>query len=834
MPIRSFLTFSFLLVVPSLWAGSWIRLNQAGYAPDRTKQAVVLSDTDLQGQSWTLSAEGASTPSLQGILPAARTADDVYFAQAFSHLLDFSALQIPGTYTLQVAGAPSQKLKILDDPYSVFATQALMHLRAMRSGSAAARLHGASHLGDKAAIVYQVKGDWTNGAWQEATPLRTVDVHGGHYDAGDFIKFTLNEAYLAWHLLTAYQENPALFAKVQSPSTLPDILDEAKHSLDYLARTFPDDNTFVIQVGNGLDHQQGWRMPESDPLDGKRPALCALSRVHMGSAAAALALGAKVFATKDPTQAALYRSKAEAIYARARQNDSQRSAFERDQTNDFYFDNTDADNMALAAAELYGLTGTKDYLDQASAYAPPAGTEVSWGEWNADANLRLAWFDDALARSRALTEVARYENDNIWQAPGEYTWGTLHRWIGMANAHLRAQKMLYIPARASAPFLGVLDYVFGRNNWGVPMLASGDLPGSIRNVYNGIYRLTEAFPVGALSEGPGEKSMHLEMRQYFTVPANDPLAAFHTATGVFYDNRDDFMIQESTIGGQGDLLLMLALASSITVSPRSDSGTIPTSLYPAPDQEYAYSASQLRWSSYNDKSEGGVSEASAPLTSGTSVSSTLDTKANKVLDYAYSGLQGVFPAGLSKASLHGVRLVMDIPAGSVLRVNFLQSNIKDYGYHGKEILGKGKGSYTLDFSAVSQPFGTATELDASLLSGMEFVNATTGQKVTVLLDSVVFYRYANKPDYTTAVAPKRPLQRGPASLYIHKAGDLFHLVPAAASKAESLAVLDFKGHRVTTLYRNAEQRFVWNVRTVPAGVYWLHPADGSPAVSLVR
>ncbi len=523
-------------------AAVWLRVNQAGYTPDRVKTAVVLSDTDIAGHTWKL--KNGEKVVLNGKLDVAKRGDNYHVAQPFYYIIDFSSVKTNATYTLELAGARTEQIRILADPYSKFATQALIHLRAMRS----------RHSGDSAAAVYVVKGDWKAGAWQEASPRRTLDMLGGHYDAGDYIKFTLNEAYLAWHLLTAYQENPSLFANV---------LEEAKYSLDYLAKTFPEENTFVIQVGDAKDHEQGWRLPEQDALNGKRPALCALSRVHMGSTAAALALGGQVFQNLDSDAATLYANKAKAIYARARKKDTQLSAFERDKVNDFYFDKTDNDNMALAAAELFRLTGQQSYFDEGKADAPEAGYWVSWGEWNSFANHLLAKLGDAGAKNRMLTEVLRYEQDNVWNAPNDYTWGTLHRWIGMANAHLRARRDLQDAKQLTAPFLGILDYAFGRNNWGVAMVASPELPHSVRNIYNGIYRLTGTFPVGALSEGPGDKATHDDMKKYFEAfPKFSPLEEFNTAAAVFYDSSDDFMIQESTIGGQGDFILMLALASA--------------------------------------------------------------------------------------------------------------------------------------------------------------------------------------------------------------------------------------------------------------------------------
>ncbi|MCL2284268.1 MAG: glycoside hydrolase family 9 protein [Fibromonadales bacterium] len=526
MPYAKPILFIMLLSL-NAHSAVWLRINQAGYTPDRAKIAVVLSDSNITGQIWELKSGGKTV--LSGKLGVAKKGDNYYVAQPFYYTIDFTSAKTIGTYTLELSGE-SEQIRISADPYSLFAKQALAHLKAMRS----------RHSGDSAAIVHTAKGAWQAGAWQEVAPRRTVDMSGGHYDAGDYIKFTLNEAYLAWHILAAYQENP-YFA--------PEMLDEAKYSLDYLLKTFPDENTFIIQVGDANDHKQGWRLPENDALNGKRPALCAISRAHMGSTAAALALGSQVFQKIDSSAATLYASKAKAIYERAKKNDAQPSAFERGPTNDFYFDQTDDDNMALAAA----------YLGEGSKYAPVPGYWVSWSEWNSFANHVLAEQGNEAAKNRLLFEVSRYEKDNAWNAPGDYTWGTLHRWIGMANAHSRAHKDL------TAPFLGVLDYVFGRNNWGVAMVASHNLPNSIRNIYNGIYRLTGNFPLGALSEGPGDRAMHNDIKKYFeSFMAHTPLDKFSTAGAVFYDSADDFMIQEATIGGQGDFLLMLSIASPKT------------------------------------------------------------------------------------------------------------------------------------------------------------------------------------------------------------------------------------------------------------------------------
>ena len=199
-------------------------------------------------------------------------------------------------------------------------------------------------------------------------------------------------------------------------------------------------------------------------------------------------------------------------------------------------------------------------MNEGISYAPDAGDEVSWMEWNSFANYRLAQSGDNTAKNRLLQEVRNYEKNNIWNITGGYLWAGLHRWIEAANSHERAQR-LNGSHELSAPFMGVLDYTFGRNNWGIAMVASQQLPYSVQHIYNDFYKLTGTFPTGALSEGPGDSETHKEMSSYFKVPGNNLLEKFNTPAGVFYDNDEDFMIQESTIGGQGAFLLMLALAS---------------------------------------------------------------------------------------------------------------------------------------------------------------------------------------------------------------------------------------------------------------------------------
>jgi len=557
------LILAVLAGVAPLRAELYLRWNQAGYAPAQPKVLLALSTTDLTGQEWAITRAGREVR--RGRFGASLAGADDHTPFAFNHAADFGALAEPGDYLFATAGAPPAKFRIAASPYERMVPLPLIHLRRARSGSPDTGLRPLSHPGDGDTPVFVPDGDPANGKWKPAEPARTVDALGGWYDAGDYIKFTLNQAATAYHLLAAYRLNPGLFAKNGSTG-LPDVLDEARHGLEFLMRAHPDRDTFIIQVANAEDHSQGLRLPHEDKLGGRRPALCALSRVHMGAAAAALALGARTFGEIGRADdMARYGVMARQIYARAREADTVPTAFERDKVNDFYHDSDPTDQMALAAMELFALTEDETYLGQAKAYAPPAATEVGWADWNWLANAALAPHD-ASAKQRLLAEMAGYvkharERGAPWGLPSRYVWGSLARWVGIANA-VRETARLHGPLpEQDALYWDIVDYTFGRNNWGVSFLFDEQLPNTVRHLYSPVYKLLKQFPTGALSEGPGGRKLHESLSHYFKIPADDPFRRFNTPAGVFFDNDTDFMCQEATITAQADAVLFLVLAS---------------------------------------------------------------------------------------------------------------------------------------------------------------------------------------------------------------------------------------------------------------------------------
>lgn len=594
------LTLTLALMTSTLAsAETFIRWNQAGYAPGRAIRLVIMSETDLADQPWRIEGEGRLIQ--KGTLAPSVTGRGPHTALPFNHALDLpDGLDTVGTYPFSTAGQTAL-IRILENPYRDLLTQPLAHLRLVRSGPEAVAPRRPSHPGDARASVWIPDGDPTEGRWTPDPEGRTVDVEGGWYDAGDQLKFTLNTAYTTAHLLLAWELAPHLFPD-SGGDALPEILAEARHGLNWLMKVHPSDGLFVIQVGDSRDHNQPLRLPEDDALDGERPALCTLSKVHMHAAAAALAKGAVVFdRIGRHLDAERYGNEAVRIFGRAQGAGTIRTAFYRDPTNDFYHDDSLADQLALAAVSLHGWTGDPQYLEMAIAAAPPSDTEPSWSAWHWSANFALA-AADASAADRLVAQGDRHATDAVesgvpWGIPGRYVWAGLHRWTEMALAaklatlaetgsqrrgqavprRLRARDGLTPldlarsgrsdPVGRERLFEDMVDFVFGRNSWGVSFLFSPDLPNSLQNLYSPLVDLLEIFPVGAFSEGPGSAATHERLSEHFVIAEDDPFHRFNTSAGVFFDNPTDFMCQEATINGQADIMLLLTVASMV---PESD------------------------------------------------------------------------------------------------------------------------------------------------------------------------------------------------------------------------------------------------------------------------
>ena len=98
---------------------------------------------------------------------------------------------------------------------------------------------------------------WQATHWQSTSdPSQIKDLRGGWFDAGDYNKYTSWTARNVIALLRAYRENPTAFGDdtgiAELGNGVPDILDEVKWALDWLARMQNSDGSLLCVQGLDL------------------------------------------------------------------------------------------------------------------------------------------------------------------------------------------------------------------------------------------------------------------------------------------------------------------------------------------------------------------------------------------------------------------------------------------------------------------------------------------------------------------------------------------------------------------------------------------------------
>jgi hypothetical protein len=257
--------------------------------------------------------------------------------------VNFAGLTRPGRYRLALAGTSvrSPVFDVVRAPrlWTRVLRYGVRFDEVQRDGSAVMRgtLHRKpSHLNDAHASVYAFPHFQRGSDVIKDHDLTKiggpVDVAGGWFDAGDYLKFTHSTAYADVLLYTAARELGR-----RAPRSL---LAEARHGLAWLSRMWlPRTKTLLLQVGIGSgnaagtfygDHD-GWRLPQRD--DGNRarlwryvahrPVFRAAPPGHLispnlvGRTCAAFALAAQVDARSAPRRAQHELALARSLYGMA-------------------------------------------------------------------------------------------------------------------------------------------------------------------------------------------------------------------------------------------------------------------------------------------------------------------------------------------------------------------------------------------------------------------------------------------------------------------------------------------------------------------------------------
>ncbi|GAA4683067.1 glycoside hydrolase family 9 protein [Phytohabitans rumicis] len=350
-----------------------VRVDQVGYATGESKTAYLLAPRPAPGARFSVVDERGRDVHTGRVGANAGAWSTAYTAV---HPIDLSAVRTPGTYRVRVAGAESPKFRV-DSPDKLFAplvADTVNFFQVQRDGAdvVPGELNRRpSHLTDRRATVYEPPVFAGDGGDVPAAPLQPragagpVDVEGGWFDAGDFVKFTHASAYALTELLYVQRTTggPASLRR------------ETTHGLRWLDKMW-DGRTLYVQVGIGtgseefgfLGDHDVWRLPEADdalqtgpgdayqfikyrPVFPAAPAGEPVSPNLAGRVSAAFALAAQLAAGRgDRGEARRWLTEAASVYAQARTTDVGElvTAF----PHAYYPEDSWQDDMELGATQL--------------------------------------------------------------------------------------------------------------------------------------------------------------------------------------------------------------------------------------------------------------------------------------------------------------------------------------------------------------------------------------------------------------------------------------------------------------------------------------------------
>jgi Glycosyl hydrolase family 9/Cellulase N-terminal ig-like domain len=355
----------------------FVRVDQLGYARSERKIAYLLAPQEAPAIAFRV-VDDHGVVVFHGHAGASRGAWNAGFRS--TQPLRFSGLRTAGTYHIEVRGAvradsPDFQIGTRAALFDPRVADTVAFFQVQRDGSdviAGPLDRQPAHLNDASASVYAWPTYKNKGSdvivGSDLTPLdASVDLEGGWFDAGDFIKFTHTTAYAVTLMLESQRT-----LRANAPATL---LPEARFGLDWLQEAWDSaDGVLYLQVGIGSGNQAGtfngdhdvWRLPEvDDTLIGSanrylrnRPAFRANepgTRVPpnlAGRVAAAFALAAQVDAASNPTLAGQELDTGAAIYAAAKKHGVKPGDVVTALPHAFYPESSWRDDLELGGAEL--------------------------------------------------------------------------------------------------------------------------------------------------------------------------------------------------------------------------------------------------------------------------------------------------------------------------------------------------------------------------------------------------------------------------------------------------------------------------------------------------
>ncbi len=571
-----------------------IRVNQVGYLPDGLKVAVVcaLEARDVD-EFDVVDASGAR---VYGPKPAERAPG--FGPCVETYRLDFSDLRREGVYRLRAGDAVSRPVRIAADAYAGGADTLLMYMRQQRSGFNPLFRDSVHHRTDGILVDHPTRAG------------EFIPVAGGWADAADYLQYVTTSANATFVMLMAYRDNPAAFADTHRADGLPgangipDILDEARHGLEWLVKMYPEDDLLLNQLGDDRDHSFP-DLPVTDSSDygwgkgGYRPVYPCTGKPQgllqhknrsegyastAGKFASAMALGAQMFRDLDPAFAEVLREKAIAAYELGRKYPGACQTAPAAAPY-FYEEDNWVDDMELGAIQLYALTGEERYLKEAVEFAsqepvtPWMGQDTAnhyqWYPWHNNGHYEI-WRLGGEEERRLMAEYYRQGLDAvIARADNGFRIGIPFIWCSNnLMASFATQAYLYRQMTGDDRYLeyetAALDWLFGTNPWGHSMVIGYPAGGVTSKDPHSIVarQLGVETQTGGLLDGPVYRSIY-ENLLWIRLVEPDEYAPFNTGHIVFHDDFGDYSTNEPIMDGTANLTYLLSALAAGAPDPVS-------------------------------------------------------------------------------------------------------------------------------------------------------------------------------------------------------------------------------------------------------------------------
>lgn len=514
--------------------------------------------------------------------------------EPFSHyyMIDFSDLEKEGTYFLELANTSIKSEQFQVGPYPAWQEDVVSFIRTQRCGF---NPFTGKH-------CHQNDGLSFFGIWSDST---NIDARGGWHDAGDQLKYLITSSNTTARLLMTFQMNPEdCFDNVddrglEMKNGLPDILDEAKWGLEWILKLHPGPNELYHQVADDRDHR-GFKLPHEDNADygwganSFRPVYFATGKPQglseykseatgianlAGRSAATLALGYQVFISfpeyHDFAEQCL--KAANELYQMGKNQEGYQ------QGNSFsapyrYEENTWADDMEWAAAELFKVSKEKEYLEDARRYASII-KEWSWMESDSASHYEMYPFLNMghyalwqVGKEEDKKQMIQYFEHNLEQIQlraERNPYGVGHLFIWCSNnlaAAVSTQAMLYEEMTGSKKYRPLLishmNWLLGLNPWGSSMITGlpehADFP---VDVHMPFWRLMNESIKGSLVDGPIWSSIHENMLG-IELSEPDEYAHLQPIHIKYMDDWMDYSTNEPTLDGSAELLMILTFLNN--------------------------------------------------------------------------------------------------------------------------------------------------------------------------------------------------------------------------------------------------------------------------------